>query len=124
MERWLGKQRRLWRREYGNQNALARDQLDRLYGMKYLIRPDHGFYSSRHGRIIHRQRRSPEDAATFGALAKNLSMEQLIATPNELRSKGFRALADTLGWANAVRFLRQYDPGSGNYTGATVTSSR
>jgi hypothetical protein len=25
-------------------------------------------------------------------------------------------LADTLGWANAVRFLRQYDPGSGNYT--------
>ena len=43
-------------------------------------------------------------------------MEQLIATPNELRERGFRALADTLGWANAVRFLRQYDPGSGNYT--------
>ena len=43
-------------------------------------------------------------------------MEQLIATPNELQERGFRALADTLGWANAVRFLRQYDPGSGNYT--------
>jgi hypothetical protein len=43
-------------------------------------------------------------------------VEQLITSPNELREKGFRALADTLGWANAVRFLRQYDPGSGNYT--------
>jgi hypothetical protein len=30
--------------------------------------------------------------------------------------RGFRALADALGWANAVRFLRGYDPGSGNYT--------
>jgi hypothetical protein len=27
-----------------------------------------------------------------------------------------RALAEALGWANAVRFLRQYDPGAGNYT--------
>ena len=43
-------------------------------------------------------------------------MEHLIATPNELQERGFRALADALGWANAVRFLRQYDPGSGNYT--------
>jgi hypothetical protein len=43
-------------------------------------------------------------------------VEQLIASHSELRERGFRALADTLGWVNAVRFLRQYDPGSGNYT--------
>ena len=43
-------------------------------------------------------------------------MEQLITSQSELRERGFRALADALGWANAVRFLRQYDPGSGNYT--------
>ncbi len=43
-------------------------------------------------------------------------MEQLITNHNELRERGFRALADALGWVNAVRFLREYDPGSGNYT--------
>ncbi len=43
-------------------------------------------------------------------------MEPLIANQSELREKGFRALADALGWVNAVRFLRQYDPGVGNYT--------
>jgi hypothetical protein len=43
-------------------------------------------------------------------------MEALITSPSELRSRGFRALAEALGWANAVRFLRQYDPGSGDYT--------
>lgn len=43
-------------------------------------------------------------------------MEQLIASHSELREKGFRALVDALGWVNAVRFLREYDPGSGNYT--------
>lgn len=43
-------------------------------------------------------------------------MEALIINPSELRNRGFRALVDALGWANAVRFLRQYDPGSGNYT--------
>jgi hypothetical protein len=40
----------------------------------------------------------------------------MITNPGELRNRGFRALAEALGWANAVRFLRQYDPGSGNYT--------
>jgi hypothetical protein len=34
-------------------------------------------------------------------------MEALITNPSELRSRGFRALVDALGWANAVRFLRQ-----------------
>ena len=43
-------------------------------------------------------------------------MEALILNPSELRNRGFRALAEALGWANAVRFLRQFDPGSGNYT--------
>lgn len=43
-------------------------------------------------------------------------MEALITNQSELRNRGFRALAETLGWANAVRFLRQYDPGAGNYT--------
>ena len=42
-------------------------------------------------------------------------MQQIIANRSELRDRGFRALADTLGWVNAVRFLREYDPGSGNY---------
>ena len=43
-------------------------------------------------------------------------METLIANQSELRNRGFRVLVEALGWANAVRFLRQYDPGSGNYT--------
>ncbi len=43
-------------------------------------------------------------------------MDQVIANHSELRERGFRALADALGWVNAVRFLREYDPGSGNYT--------
>jgi hypothetical protein len=43
-------------------------------------------------------------------------VEQLITNHSELRERGFRALADALGWVNAVRFLREYDPGSGNYT--------
>jgi hypothetical protein len=47
---------------------------------------------------------------------RRCSVEQLITNHSELRERGFRALADTLGWVNAVRFLREYDPGSGNYT--------
>lgn len=43
-------------------------------------------------------------------------MEAVIMNQSELRSVGFRALAEALGWVNAVRFLRQYDPGTGNYT--------
>lgn len=43
-------------------------------------------------------------------------MEAMITNQSELRNRGFRALAEALGWAKAVRFLRQYDPGSGNYT--------
>ena len=43
-------------------------------------------------------------------------MDALIIDPRELRETGFRALSDAIGWVNAVRFLRQLDPGSGNYT--------
>lgn len=43
-------------------------------------------------------------------------MDTLITNQSELRHRGFRALTEALGWVNAVRFLRQYDPGSGNYT--------
>ncbi|HEX6898427.1 MAG TPA: hypothetical protein VF789_01890 [Thermoanaerobaculia bacterium] len=43
-------------------------------------------------------------------------MEALIINQSELRNRGFRALAEALGWPNAVRFLRQYDPGAGDYT--------
>ena len=43
-------------------------------------------------------------------------METIITGPSELRQAGFRALTDALGWVNAVRFIRQYDSGAGNYT--------
>lgn len=43
-------------------------------------------------------------------------MANLITNPSELRNRGFQALTEALGWVNAVRFLRLYDPGSGNYT--------
>jgi hypothetical protein len=39
-------------------------------------------------------------------------------TPIELNQKGFKALVDTLGYVNAVRFLKQFDNGSGDYTQA------
>lgn len=37
-------------------------------------------------------------------------------TPIELHQKGFKALVDTLGYVDAVRFLKQFDNGSGDYT--------
>jgi hypothetical protein len=42
-------------------------------------------------------------------------VDTLITNQSELRNRGFQALTEALGWVNAVRFLRQYDPGSGNY---------
>ena len=35
-------------------------------------------------------------------------------TPIELREQGFKALIETLGCADAIRFLKQFD--NGNYT--------
>ena len=43
-------------------------------------------------------------------------MTSAITSHNELRERGFRALSEALGWPNAVRFLREYDVGSGDYT--------
>ena len=37
-------------------------------------------------------------------------------TPAELNARGFNALIDALGYVDAVRFLKQFDNGSGNYT--------
>ena len=43
-------------------------------------------------------------------------MDDLAANPGELRARGFKVLVDALGWANAVRFLRLFEPGVGDYT--------
>ena len=43
-------------------------------------------------------------------------MSSIIADPVELRRRGFEALVQALGWVNAVRFLRQYEVGQGDYT--------
>jgi hypothetical protein len=37
-------------------------------------------------------------------------------TPVELNRKGFHALVNALGYADAIRFIRQFDNGSGDYT--------
>ena len=43
-------------------------------------------------------------------------MTSLIADPAELRRLGFLALAEKLGWVNAVQFIRQYEVGQGDYS--------
>lgn len=43
-------------------------------------------------------------------------MSSIIVDPVELRRRGFEALVQSLGWVNAVRFLRQYEVGQGDYT--------
>jgi hypothetical protein len=37
-------------------------------------------------------------------------------TQPEIRREGFQALLDRLGPSGTIRFLRQYDPGRGDYT--------
>jgi hypothetical protein len=37
-------------------------------------------------------------------------------TPVELNQKAFQVLIDGLGYADAIRYLKQFDNGSGNYT--------
>ncbi len=37
-------------------------------------------------------------------------------TPIELNRKGFQALVKSLGYVDAVKFIHQFDQGSGNYT--------
>lgn len=36
--------------------------------------------------------------------------------PIELNRKGFQSLVNNLGYVDAVRFIRQFDNGSGDYT--------
>jgi hypothetical protein len=42
--------------------------------------------------------------------------EALIMTPVELRRQGLEALTKALGYVGMVRFLQQFDAGSGDYT--------
>lgn len=44
------------------------------------------------------------------------SIQRAYRTPVEVQREGFEALCRTLGVADAVRFIRQYDVGSGDYT--------
>lgn len=37
-------------------------------------------------------------------------------TPIELNRKGFQSLVNNLGYVDAVRFIHQFDNGSGDYT--------
>lgn len=37
-------------------------------------------------------------------------------TPLELNQKGFEALIAALGYADAVRFIKQFDTGTGDYS--------
>jgi hypothetical protein len=37
-------------------------------------------------------------------------------SPVQLRAAGYKALADTLGPLGMAKFLRQFDPGHGDYT--------
>jgi hypothetical protein len=39
-----------------------------------------------------------------------------MTTPIELNRKAFKALIEALGYVDAIRFLKQFDNGSGDYT--------
>jgi hypothetical protein len=43
-------------------------------------------------------------------------MSTVLLDPVELRRRGFEALVGALGWANAVRFLQQYETSRLDYT--------
>jgi hypothetical protein len=43
-------------------------------------------------------------------------MSHTLLEPAELRSRGFDALVECLGWVNAVRFLQQYETSRLDYT--------
>lgn len=43
-------------------------------------------------------------------------MSEALLEPAELRSRGFDALVDALGWVNAVRFIQQYETSRLDYT--------
>jgi hypothetical protein len=37
-------------------------------------------------------------------------------TQNEIIEQGYKALIDSLGIVNAIRFIQHFSPGEGNYT--------
>jgi hypothetical protein len=43
-------------------------------------------------------------------------MSTILLEPVELRSRGFDALVDALGWVNAVRFIHQFERSRFDYT--------
>jgi hypothetical protein len=43
-------------------------------------------------------------------------MKPKLLTPIELRQQGFAILVEHLGIANALRFMRQFEVGRGDYT--------
>lgn len=43
-------------------------------------------------------------------------MSAILTDPVELRSQGFEALVNALGWVNAVRFMHQYELSRLDYT--------
>lgn len=43
-------------------------------------------------------------------------MSHVMLEPAELRTRGFDALVDALGWVNAVHFVQQYETSRLDYT--------
>lgn len=43
-------------------------------------------------------------------------MSGTLLAPAELRSRGFKALVDSLGWVNAVRYIQQFERSALDYT--------
>ena len=43
-------------------------------------------------------------------------MSTSLLEPGELRSKGFEALVNALGWVNAVRYIQQFERSRFDYT--------
>ena len=43
-------------------------------------------------------------------------MSVTLLEPLELRTRGFEALVNSLGWVNAVRFIQQYESSPFDYT--------
>jgi hypothetical protein len=39
-----------------------------------------------------------------------------VKTQNEIIEKGYKALVDSLGIVDAIRFIQHFSPGEGNYT--------
>jgi hypothetical protein len=56
-----------------------------------------------------------ESEAVLSDRPRGAVMTSAISNPVELRSRSFQALVKELGWVNAVRFLREYETGEGDY---------